>query len=60
MLPFFRGAGSEIRISGKSAGTLCTPPGEIALLAMRSFYSDLNRHPISRGKDSERKSCGQI
>src|SRR5262249_17006819 len=31
---FARAAGSEMRTLRKSAGTLCTAPGEIALLAM--------------------------
>src|SRR5215469_6012711 len=44
---FARAAGSEMRTLRKSAGTLCTAPGEIAFLAMGFI---LNRHPISLGK----------
>jgi len=35
---FARATGSEVRTFLKSAGTLCTAPGEIAFLVMGSFY----------------------
>src|SRR6478672_11799384 len=49
---FSRATGSEIRTFRKSAGSLCTAPREIALLAMRSFYIDLIRLPNPWGEFS--------
>src|SRR6266576_4317328 len=40
---FARAAGSEMRTFRKSAGTLCTAPGEIAFLVM-DFVLFPNRH----------------
>jgi hypothetical protein len=43
---FARATGSEMRASRKSAGTLCTAPGEIAFLVMDFI---LHRYAISLG-----------
>jgi hypothetical protein len=52
---FARATGSEMRTFRKSAGTLCTAPGEIAFLVMDFI---LHRYPISLGSPSDAVRIG--
>ena len=52
---FARASGSEMRTFRKSAGTLCTAPGESAFLFMDFI---LHRYAISLGESSEALRIG--
>jgi hypothetical protein len=53
---FARATGSEMRTFCKSAGTLCTAPGEIAFLVIDFI---LHRYPISLGSPRTLSELGR-